>query len=287
MFVAYPIRMECSSGQDRDLRRLSSLRQQRHGCRADISVAEAVGSNAGKVSYEPSSGNSDKWLFERGALSDMVECTRGQMLEELLRLRDDERQRIGQELHDSAGQLILSLQLSAARLRETALISGNEDLIAEIQDVARLISQEVRSVAFLNHPIRLHRSGLATALKALIEGFGKRTGCQVHFKVIGEQPLHNGAPAMALFRVAQEALVNVHRHAHASRVSAKLERRLDRLELTIRDDGVGMPSSERLELNGGVGVQGMRFRLQQLGGCFHISNSKHGTKVSATVPLTA
>ena len=239
------------------------------------------------MSDKPSFVIPEKWLFEQGSLSDMVECTRAQMFDEVLRLRDDERQRIGQELHDSAGQLLLSLQLTAARLREPEVNSGHEGLLSEIQDIARLISQEIRSVAFLNHPMRLHPSGLATALKALIDGFGKRTGCRVSFKVIGEQPLHNGTSAMALFRVAQEALVNVHRHAHASRVTAKLERRLDRLELTIGDDGVGMPSRERLELNGGVGVQGMKFRLEQLGGRLHVSKSKHGTKISATVPLQA
>src|SRR5206468_8416784 len=141
---------------------------------------------------KPSSVTPDKWLFERGSLSDIVECSRAEIFEEVLRLRDDERQRIGQELHDSAGQLLLSLQLTAARLSEAEINSGDRSLLAEIQDTARLISQEIRSVAFLNHPMRLHPSGLATALRALIDGFGKRTGCRVSFRVIGEQPRHNG-----------------------------------------------------------------------------------------------
>ena len=254
---------------------------------ADISVAEAAGSDGGQVTQEPSSVTPDKWLFERGSLSDIVECTRAQILDELLRLRDDERQRIGQELHDSAGQLLLSLQLTAARLAETEIDSGQQSVLAEIRDIARLISQEIRSIAFLNHPMRLHPDGIATALKALIDGFGKRTGCCVKFTLIGDLPPHDGAAAMALFRVAQEALVNVHRHAHASRVAVRLEGRSDHLELTITDDGVGMPSPEQLELNGGVGVQGMKFRLEQIGGRLHISQSIHGTKISANVPLPA
>ena len=120
-----------------------------------------------------------------------------------------------------------------------------------------------------------------------MDGFAKRTGCRVSFKVIGERPFRNQTSSMALFRVAQEALVNVHRHAHASRVTARLERRSDHLELTIGDDGVGMPSQEQLALNGGVGVQGMKFRMEQQGGRFHISKSKHGTKIRASVPLAA
>jgi signal transduction histidine kinase len=230
---------------------------------------------------------SEHWLFEGGSPTDVLEFTRAQIFDEILRMRDDERQRIGQELHDSAGQLLLALQLSLARLRETERQTPHEGLIEEIEDTARLIGQEIRSLAFLNHPIHMHPSGLASALNALMNGFRKRTGYRVRFKVIVDQPSLNRASSMALLRVAQEALVNVHRHAHASCITAKLETRGDRLELTIGDDGVGMPSPEDLAMHGGVGVQGMRFRVEQLGGRFHITNLKHGTKISASVPFAA
>jgi signal transduction histidine kinase len=70
-------------------------------------------------------------------------------------------------------------------------------------------------------------------------------------------------------------------------VTAKLERREETLKLTIGDDGVGLPSREQLAMNGGVGVEGMRFRVERLGGHFHIANLKHGTRISASVPLAA
>lgn len=226
----------------------------------------------------------DEWL-EWGPPSDVLEFTRAQIFEKMLSLRDDERQRIGQELHDSAGQLLLSLQLSVALLRETEKDNGHEGLIDEIQDTARLIDQEIRSLAFLNHPMRMDSRGLPAALQALIGGFGKRTGCRVSFKVIGDQPSEDGNSSMALLRVAQEALVNIHRHAHASFVTAKLERQERSLELTIGDNGVGLPPRDQLAVNRGVGLDGMRFRIERLGGSFRIAKLKHGTRISARVPL--
>ena len=229
---------------------------------------------------------SGKWLSDWGAPTDILEFTRAQIFNELLKLRDDERQRIGQELHDSAGQLVLALQFSLARLREAKKHASHEALIGEIEDTARQIGQEIRSLAFLNHPLHMHPGGLASALQALMNGFRKRTGCRVDFKVVGEQPVSGRASSMALLRVAQEALVNIHRHAHATCIRAKLEARDKYLELTI-DDGIGMPSSEEIATNGGVGVQGMRFRVEQLGGRFRIAKLKHGTKIRASVPLAA
>ena len=170
---------------------------------------------------------SDKWHFEWGPPTDLLELTRAEVFDELLRLRDDERQRIGQELHDFAGQLVLALQLSLARLREAEKHAGHEALIEEIQDTARQIGQEIRSLAFLNHPIKCNPRGLESALRALMDGFRKRTGFDVEFDVAGEQLLSDRRSSMALLRVAQEALVNVHRHAHASRITSKLESRGD------------------------------------------------------------
>jgi len=269
----------------RDLRGLGSYLEHQNAGEAQSGVAEGTGRNGASALDPPNGIMPENWLLEWGSPLDVRAFTRGQIFYEILRMRDDERQRIGQELHDSAGQLLLSLQLDVALLRKTEKDSGHESLILEIEDTARLIGQEIRSLAFLNHPMRLDPSGLASALQALMAGFGKRTGYRVTFKVVGDQPLPDRATSMTLLRVAQEALVNVHRHAHASSVTVKLERRGNFLELAITDDGVGMPSREELAMNGGVGVQGMQFRVERLGGRFHIAKLKHGTKISASVPL--
>jgi two-component system NarL family sensor kinase len=235
----------------------------------------------------PGSTAADEWMLESGAPSDILHLTRGEVFGEVLRLRDDERQRIGQELHDSAGQLLLSLQLSVACLRGSEKNGALQSLVDEIHDTSRLIGQEIRSLAFLNHPIRMASSGLASALQSLIAGFGKRTGYHTKFKSSGDELPYKAESAMALLRVAQEALVNVHRHAHASSVTATLKAQPSGLELTIRDNGVGIPAGGELAIDGGVGVQGMRFRVEQLGGRFQIKRLKHGTKISASVPIAA
>lgn len=214
--------------------------------------------------------------------SHVVHCTPDQLFEELLRLRDDERERVGHELHDSAGQLLLYLQLSVARLRSLESTGGHGELIDEIQATTRQIASEIRSLAFLNHPMPLPVDGLSPALQGLVEGFGKRTGYRVTFEARGDMTHIDAASSLALLRIGQEALVNIHRHARASAVEMQLTSDSGRLELVIRDDGIGMPAN--LAANAGVGVEGMRFRVEQLGGEFLISNAHPGTKLVARLP---
>ena len=154
--------------------------------------------------------------------SHVVHCTPDQLFEELLRLRDDERERVGHELHDSAGQLLLYLQLSVARLRSLESTGGHGELIDEIQATTRQIASEIRSLAFLNHPMPLPVDGLSPALQGLVEGFGKRTGYRVTFEARGDMTHIDAASSLALLRIGQEALVNIHRHARASAVEMQL-----------------------------------------------------------------
>jgi len=214
--------------------------------------------------------------------SHVVHCTPDELLEELLRLRDDERERVGHELHDSAGQLLLYLQLSVARLKALESADDHCELIDEIQATTRQISSEIRSLAFLNHPMSLSADGLASALQGLVEGFGKRTGFRVGFETRGDVSHVDADASLALLRVGQEALVNIHRHARATAVEMQLTSDSGRLELVVRDDGVGMP--DNLPAHAGVGVEGMRFRVEQLGGAFMISNAHPGTRLVARLP---
>ena len=215
--------------------------------------------------------------------SQIVHCTREELFEELLRLRDDERERVGHELHDSAGQLLLYLQLSVARLRSHESADDHGELIEEIQATTRQIASEIRSLAFMNHPMSLSADGLASALQALVEGFGKRTGYRVRFEAQGDVSRIDPAASLALLRVAQEALVNIHRHARASSATMQLTSNSEGLQLMVRDDGIGMP--DHLAAHAGVGVEGMRFRVEQLGGEFQVSNAHPGTQLVARLPV--
>jgi signal transduction histidine kinase len=214
---------------------------------------------------------------------DGSDLTRAKLLDELLKIHEYERQRLGQELHDSAGQLVVALQLSIAHLRSLEEDSGHEDLIEEIQDAVRRIDQEIRSLAFLHYPAELGDRGLCAAVRALAAGFGRRTGIDTSFNAVGDLEELDQSATMALLRVAQEALVNVHRHAHASTATIILRRRDNSIELTVADDGVGIPAT--LAGTQGIGMQGMRHRVEMLGGRFQVRNLKRGTKISATVPV--
>ena len=199
--------------------------------------------------------------------------------------QEDERVRVGRALHDSTGQLLLSLSLSFAHLRETPHDSGLDPSLDEISETISQISREIRTFAFLEYPAELRAGGLAAALDSFARGFAKRTGLRVEFQASGVGEIADPRTALALLRIGQEALVNVYRHAHASVVHLALDRHGRELQLTVTDDGRGMPRTAGLGSSHGVGLIGMRHRAERLGGDFNITRLKHGTKIVATVPV--
>ena len=206
---------------------------------------------------------------------------------ELLRIHEYERQRMGQELHDSTGQLVVSLLLSLARLKRIEEDLGQGSIIDEIQETVRRIDKEIRSLAFLHYPAELGDRGLSTSIERLALGFGRRSGMPVGFKCGGAAQRMDEPVAMALLRVTQEALVNVHRHSHATSAKVELKSRPDRIELRISDDGIGMPGVGAAAKTSGIGLPGMRYRIEALGGRFEIRNLNPGLMVRASVPLAA
>ena len=209
------------------------------------------------------------------------------VLDQMLSLHEYERQRMGQELHDSAGQLLVSLQLSIARLRAIEQDSDHDDLIEEIQGTVRQIDQEIRALAFLHYPAELGGRGLCEAVQSLVKGFSRRTGIRTIFKCLGDGTVVDEPLSITVLRVTQEALVNIHRHSHASSAKVILDTDVHRLHLTVSDDGIGISAAADVEQDRGIGLQGMRHRVEMLGGRFNVKGLKHGTKVSAIMPLIA
>ena len=213
---------------------------------------------------------------------------------ELLRLQDEERRRIGRDLHDSTGQSLAALEIDLAQLgREAAKLSpeGREQL-EQCMDLARQCSAEIRTASYLLHPPLLDELGLASALRWLADGLRARGGLEVRLD-LPEERLHGVAPEeeLALFRVAQEALTNVQRHSSSPSVAMRLRSEPGSLVLEIEDAGRGMPAAEASdpESSGrfaGVGVAGMRERIRQLGGTFEVESTAGGTLVRACVPLS-
>lgn len=206
---------------------------------------------------------------------------------QLLDIHEYERKRMGQELHDSTGQLLVSLQLSVARLKSIGEPYRDDPVIDEIQSTVREIDKEIRTLAFLHYPRELGGQTISEAVGSLVRGFGTRTGIRTSFRSLGDTTDVAEPILVALLRVAQEALVNVHRHSRASSAKVTLERQVNRVLLTVCDDGIGIPAAFDARRGRGIGLDGMRYRVEMHGGRFEVRSLKHGTKVSATMPLVA
>ena len=198
-------------------------------------------------------------------------------MEEILRIHQYERQRLGQELHDSAGQLLVSLHLSIAYLRN--LRDNDRDrVLDELQDTVKQIDQQMRALAFLHHPAELNGEGLAHALQSFARNFSKRTGIRTRFSSFGDSSTLEKDTSVELLRIAQECLVNIHRHSRATIAKVVLRRKLDQIELSVSDNGIGIPDLNRLFEVDGIGIRGIRHHVERLGGRFRVRNLRHGTK---------
>lgn len=230
-------------------------------------------------------GPEAKAFFEALEFSSNELIDRTKLLERCLKVQEQERLRIGQELHDSTGQLLVSLQLTIAYLRHLDEGQGHDAIFDEISSTIRRIDHEIRTIAYLNYPTELSSGGLVGALRSLANGFGERTGIHVRFRLMCGRELAAGPAAMALLRVAQEALVNIYRHADASSVCISLIERKEFLELSVQDDGKGMGRDHRHQLVQGVGLHGMRHRIESLGGQFSLPKVEIGSRVRASIPI--
>lgn len=209
----------------------------------------------------------------------------------LMQLQDEERRSIARELHDTTAQNLLAVTLNVTRLKERMRNVGPpvDRLLGETLDLAEQSLQEVRTLSYLLHPPLLDVVGLGSALRWLGEGFAERSGIAVD-TVIGDgvEALSPDA-ATALFRVAQECLANVHRHAKSGWARIVLQRVGDAVSLAVSDGGRGFQAGSADRKTPaqtlGVGVSGMRLRLEQLGGGLDIESGPSGTRVKALVPI--
>lgn len=204
---------------------------------------------------------------------------------QILDAEEGERRRIGRELHDSTVQHLVGLGLILARLRSSSAPSSAMAL-DEMQNLLEAVQNEMRSFVFLLHPPAVKELGLEHSLRLLAHGFQRRTELELLTETRLDDASLSFDAEIALFRVAQEALMNVHRHARATRVKLELSNDAACVTLRITDDGIGMKpcSMEEALRKGGVGLSGMRARVLQLGGAFRLTNSDQGLRIEASVP---
>ena len=211
-----------------------------------------------------------------------------QLSAQLLRAQDDERRRVARELHDSIGQELAALDLNLGWIRQSvgALDPRTEGVIDESAEIVKQCSQEIRDFSYLLYPPLLDEYGLASALHWYTEGFARRTRIQVTLDIASNLPRRSRDVETALFRVVQECLTNVHRHAASPTVSIRIVQEANRLSLEVADQGHGVhvatPGSPASRP--GTGLAGMRERMRELGGALEIESGTHGTIVRASLP---
>ena len=205
----------------------------------------------------------------------------------LIDAQETERQRIARELHDEIGQVLTAVRINlqtAKTARDTA------EAARHIEDSIRVTDEALRQVRDLSldlRPPHLDDFGLTTALRWFIDRFSQRTGIVTEFEATDDEQRLTRETETACFRIAQEALTNVARHAKAKRVSVRLNRNRDQLFLTVKDDGVGFDVKALKDSTPvALGLRGMKERASAVRGRIDIDSADgKGTQVRARFPI--
>jgi two-component system NarL family sensor kinase len=210
----------------------------------------------------------------------------------LLKLQDEERRKIARDLHDVTGQTIAALKMAVAELqRRLECNLSTVSVLGDIDTLAERALQEIRTTSYLLHPPLLDEIGFIAAAEWYVEGFAKRSGIRTKLDMVKKEDERMPIEIeTALFRVLQESLTNVHRYSGSPEVNIRFERRAETAILEVADRGRGIPTEllDRLRkgyAGTGVGLPGMRERLQELNGNLEINSDASGTSLRAIVPL--
>jgi signal transduction histidine kinase len=208
------------------------------------------------------------------------------LADQLVHSEERERRRIAREMHDSTVQDLVAIGLNLKRLGHLADDAVAREVLMDVKTILARTQQDVRTLSYLLHPPVLAEGGLVRALGLLIEGLSDRMAIPIDFETnIADSRLPIDME-LALYRVVQEALINVHKHASATHALVQYHREGDELILKVEDDGLGIGGKNGHHVGSGVGLEGMRARLTQLGGTLTLSNFDRGTRLKAVVPLT-
>ena len=200
----------------------------------------------------------------------------------LIEHQAEERRRMAREVHDSTMQLLAGMGLSLGQLKRTRHSKASGEIVEEMEGLLGEAQRELRAISYLAHAPEVSELGLAKALRQLAGGFGRRTGLNIAMNA-DEDLMLSPAAEVAVYRVVQEALSNVHRHARATDAAVLLHQRRSILHIAVADNGIGMPEHVRR----GVGLSSMHDRIAELGGRLMIRPGNPGTLLIASVPAHA
>jgi PAS domain S-box-containing protein len=211
----------------------------------------------------------------------------------LLQTQDEERRRVARELHDGVGQVLAGVNMALAKLDKErySLSFEARQSLTESTMLIEQASREVRTVSHLLHPPMLDEIGLESALRWYVEGFAKRSKIAVDMQLA--PGFSKGLPrdvALSLYRVVQECLTNVHRHSGSKAAFVGIHRSSVEITLRVKDEGAGISPDIQTKIalgeDSGVGLRGMRERIQQLRGRFEIDSDQNGTRIGAVLPIS-
>jgi PAS domain S-box-containing protein len=216
----------------------------------------------------------------------VLELKAEELTEQLVTLQEEERRSIAQELHDSTAQHLVAANLNIMSLR-SKVVGDQVSLWNEVENSMEEALKELRTFSYLMHPPGLHADGLRATIRHYVDGYASRSRLNVNLR---SSPKIDKVPfrmQRSLFRIVQEALANVHRHASATQVSVDLRWIAGRLHLIVSDNGRGLPSVSEGEasVRPGTGIRGIGMRVHQFGGELRILTGSFGTRVHAVVPV--
>jgi PAS domain S-box-containing protein len=205
----------------------------------------------------------------------------------LMTMQDQERRRIARELHDGLGQELAVAKIVLDSAMQQDLAPSTKRAYPEAIGIIDRAIQQVRSMSHLLHPPLLDEVGLLSAISWYLDGLSERSGIQASLQVEPQAfPRLTPEIETAIFRIVQEALTNVFRHANANHVWITLTQRGGQTMVTIRDDGrgIGAQVAELQPESLGVGIRGIKQRAKEFGGGLRVSNSNPGTIVEVVIP---
>ena len=207
----------------------------------------------------------------------------------LMFAQDEERRRIARELHDSAGQNLAALGMILAQLKDDMKgeLAQSSKSLKDAQALVQDLTREIRTTSYLLHPPLLDESGLPSALRWYVEGLAERSGLRIELNI--SDNLGRLAPEMelAIFRLVQECLTNIHRHSGSKTAIIRIGREAGRIYAEVQDHGKGMSQDRFAEVQSqgvGVGIRGMRERVRQSHGELTVDSNALGTKITAIFP---
>ncbi len=208
----------------------------------------------------------------------------------VLRVQEEERARISRDLHDGIGQSLTALKIQLELLEQAAAEEHAALIprIGSVRELAEACLAEVRELARLIRPQMLDELGLLPTLRWLARTVQKRTGVCVEFEHVGGDERADPDAETLVFRIVQESLTNIVRHAGVSAARVRIERRPESILVTVEDRGRGFDAEAILSASDeerGFGVRAMRDRVQSFRGRFQLRSSPQGTVLEAELPL--